>query len=212
MDDVVVITLFRHGITEENKRQAYLGWNDSPLCSSEIVKLKNYQLPEQQLVFSSDLGRCLETAKHLYPDKTPEKLAEFREMHFGEWTGKTYVELENNSDYRNWLDDFNTVAPPKGERYLEFAHRVERGWEEIIARMMLINENRATLITHGGVIKYLLTRYAPEQKEFWDWKVPHGGGFELVWEIEGWRRKARCTLLREVASTENQSGFESSTN
>ena len=32
MDDAVVVALFRHGLTEENKRKAYIGWTDSPIC------------------------------------------------------------------------------------------------------------------------------------------------------------------------------------
>ena len=29
MDDAVVVALFRHGLTEENKRHAYIGWTDA---------------------------------------------------------------------------------------------------------------------------------------------------------------------------------------
>ena len=32
MDDAMVVALFRHGITEENKRKAYIGWRDAPIC------------------------------------------------------------------------------------------------------------------------------------------------------------------------------------
>ena len=39
MDDTVAISLFRHGLTEANKRHAYLGWTDSPLCPIEKAKL-----------------------------------------------------------------------------------------------------------------------------------------------------------------------------
>ena len=66
MDDTVVIALFRHGLTEENKRKAYLGWNDSPLCpeSKRIGTSKRYEH-----YFSSDLQRCISTVKLLFPNK-----------------------------------------------------------------------------------------------------------------------------------------------
>ena len=39
MDDAVVVALFRHGLTEENKRKAYIGWTDSPILEDARVEL-----------------------------------------------------------------------------------------------------------------------------------------------------------------------------
>ena len=36
MADSMVVALFRHGITEENKRHAYLGWTDAPLSEDAV--------------------------------------------------------------------------------------------------------------------------------------------------------------------------------
>ena len=30
------------------------------------------------------------------------------------------------------------------------------------------------IITHGGPIRFLLTKFANVEKSFWDWEVPHG--------------------------------------
>lgn len=205
MDDIMVITLFRHGITVENKRQAYLGWNDSPLLFGEKEKMSKYNLNDE-LVFSSDLGRCLATAAILFPRKSPEIITELRELHFGEWEGKTYAELVHDVLYKQWLNDFSAVKPPAGESYQEFALRVNDGWEKVKKTLEENNQNRATIITHGGVIKYLLSQYAPEKKEFSDWKVSHGNGFELIWNKDGWRRGERCILLQEVPLMANPNG------
>ena len=40
---------------------------------------------------------------------------------------------------------------------------------------------RVAIVTHGGVIRYLLSKLVPEKRDFWEWKVPHGQGFELVY-------------------------------
>lgn len=201
----MVITLFRHGLTEENKRQAYLGWNDSPLLFEEKERLSKLQLRDE-MVFSSDLGRCLATAAILFPRKTPEIITELRELHFGEWEGKTYSELIHDVLYDQWLNDFYSVQPPEGESFQEFAQRVNDGWEKVKHALEENNQTRATIITHGGVIKYLLSQYAPEEKEFSDWKVPHGNGFELVWNKDGWRRGERCISLQEAPLMANPNG------
>ncbi|MCM3584418.1 histidine phosphatase family protein [Mesobacillus maritimus] len=205
MDDVMVITLFRHGLTEENKRQAYLGWNDSPLLPEEEEKLTRFHLTDR-LVFSSDLGRCLTTAKSLFPSGYPEKVTEFRELHFGVWQGKTFEDLSGDPQYEQWLQDFCSVTPPEGESYKEFAKRVDCGWQKVRGSLHVHQQNRATIITHGGVIKYLLSQFAPEEKAFWDWKVPHGNGFELIWQKDGWKRGERCILLQEVPLMANLNG------
>ena len=64
------------------------------------------------------------------------------------------------------------------------------------------------IVTHGGVIRYLLSTYGSiEKRDFWEWKVSHGNGFELVWASkDAFRRGDRCTLLREVPLTENPTG------
>lgn len=205
MDDTVAIALFRHGLTEANKRHAYLGWTDSPLCPIEKKKL--VCLTEQyELMYSSDLGRCLQTAGILFPTSDPVQLSELREMHFGEWEGKTYADLKGDSFYQKWIDAPFTVKPPKGESFAEFSQRVESGWEKVVERIMEDNIHRAAVVTHGGVIRYLLTKYAPYVKGFWEWNIPHGKRYELIWKRDGLRRGKRCILLQEVPLTASPNG------
>lgn len=208
MANTVVITLFRHGLTEGNKRKAYMGWNDSPLCEEAVTKLSSYQLkPESyDLFLSSDLNRCLHTMKLLFPTVEPETAEAFREMHFGTFQGKTYDELQHEESYQKWLEDPIAYAPPDGETYEQFASRIDKGWEKIQKDVLEEGIRRPIIVTHGGVIKYLLSQYAPEKKEFWDWKVVHGNGYELVFDLEQLRRGEPCISLREVPITENANG------
>ena len=95
MDDAVVVALFRHGVTEENKRKAYMGWTDSPICEDarEDLSRQTFRSPVYERIVTSDLKRCLQTAQILFPDQNAKVMSEFREMHFGRWEGKTYAEL-----------------------------------------------------------------------------------------------------------------------
>ncbi len=195
MDDTVVVALFRHGLTEENKRKAYLGWNDSPLCpdSTKMSTSSRYDLH-----FASDLPRCVTTTNILFPNKELNLLTHLREMNFGRWEGKTYEELKDVPLYLRWLSDPISYCPPEGESFVEFTKRVEMGWDMIIEEILSQNIQRCAIITHGGIIRYLLSQFAPQPSDFWSWQVPHHQGFELVFEREALRRRDRCTLLQAV--------------
>jgi alpha-ribazole phosphatase len=203
MDDTVVIALFRHGLTEENKRKAYLGWNDSPLCTESADLSTNSRY---NLYFSSDLPRCMTTANILFPNIELILLSNLREMNFGRWEGKTYEDLKEVPLYRRWLSDPISYCPPEGESFEKFTHRVQNGWEEITGEILSKNVGRCAIITHGGIIRYLLSEFAPKKSDFWSWQVPHHQGFELVFDREALRRRDRCTLLREVPLTAKEHG------
>ena len=117
MDDAVVVALFRHGLTEENKRKAYIGWTDSPICEDVRVGFSSSDVqpsPYERIV-TSDLKRCLQTANILFPDQDCKVMPEFREMNFGRWEGKTYAELAGDPHYEEWIQDHFKSEPPEGE-------------------------------------------------------------------------------------------------
>nr|WP_251041161.1 histidine phosphatase family protein [Bacillus sp. ISL-45] len=190
-------------MTVENKRQAYLGWTDSPLVAQQNFP----EIPDSfEQIYSSDLGRCRETANVLFPKAVAEIVPELREINFGDWEGKTYEQLKNEGMYKKWLSEPFKISPPNGESFDAFTHRVEKGWEKITRNMVGHQINTAAVVTHGGVIRYLLTVYAPEEKDFWEWSIPYGRGYQLTWSREGLRRGERCISLQEVPLMANQTG------
>ena len=57
----------------------------------------------------------------------------------------------------------------------------KKGWQKGIFDDVIVEEWVETaIVTHGGVIRYLLSKLSPRNGDFWEWKVPHGNGFELV--------------------------------
>lgn len=204
MDGTVVVALFRHGITEENKRKAYLGWSDSPLCPESKAMTTNNRY---DIYFSSDLTRCINTATILFPNQDLKLLTSFREMNFGKWEGKTYEDLKEDSRYQCWLSDYNTYCPPEGESFADFTERVNTGWKRIKDEILSQNVQRCAIITHGGNIRYLLSEFAPKPSDFWSWQAPHHQGFELVFKKEALRRGERCILLREVPLMAKEHGY-----
>lgn len=203
MDDTVVIALFRHGLTEENKRKAYLGWNDSPLCTDS----KNLSTSNRyDLYYSSDLPRCITTGNIFFPNNDLNLLPHLREMNFGQWEGKTYEDIKELPLYQQWLSNPTSFFPPGGESLEEFTHRIQNGWEKIREEILTRKVGTCAIITHGGVIRYLLSEFAPIKNDFWSWQAPHEQGYELIFEREALRRGDRCTLLREVPLTAKEHG------
>lgn len=193
----VAITLLRHGLTEANERKEYLGWIDSPLSKQGLTEISKLEgcFSDYEIIITSDLQRCVDTAKLLFPTAQLQTNPAFREMNWGHWEGKTYEKLKDETSYQKWLYHPMEAPVPDGESYPIFSERVESGWKQLLSKEV----EKIAIVTHGGVIRELLVRYAPEEKPFWDWSIPHAGGYQLVWDsLDLWRRGDRCTSLRVV--------------
>ncbi|WP_066059045.1 histidine phosphatase family protein [Robertmurraya korlensis] len=193
MDDCVVMALCRHGLTEANKKRAYLGWTDSPLCEPPpplVTSFEGY--------FTSDLGRCVSTLKALFPDVEPIQMSDLREMHFGDFEGFTFEELKDNEEYIKWLNDYKEIIVPNGESFQQFVRRVEIGWNRMIGKVKNNSWNSSFVVTHAGVIRHLLASYAPDERAYWDWNVSHDCYYELRFTKEGFEKGERAFSLKEV--------------
>jgi len=208
MDDWISITLLRHGVTKANEERRYLGWTDVPLTEAAKEKLRAMRLNKAQfdVCFTSDLLRATDTAKLLYPNLQPIPLKAFREMHFGEWEMKTYEELKHHSRYRAWIDAPDTVRPPGGEAYQEMARRVEAGFQRIRSEINRSGRKEILLVSHGGVMRYLLSNYTRDKRTFFEWSTPHDLGYRLIWKREDWKDGVACTLFQEVPLMAKGSG------
>jgi alpha-ribazole phosphatase len=207
----LAITFIRHGMTPENEARRYTGHTDVPLAEQEKTRLlkAGLQLFEPvDLLVSSDLLRCRQTRELLFRNSDVPKyeMKQWREINFGDWEGKTFQELKEIKEYQQWLHSPFSIAPPNGESYQAFCQRVEEALEQTILLAEQTNAKRAAVVTHGGPIRYVLERYAPVERPFWEWMVPFGGGHTLQSTIERWKEKKRCISLSEVLFKENENG------
>ena len=113
------IHLIRHGFTAENLEGRYIGHTDVPLSEEGIEQIENmkreYIYPYADVVFTSPLSRCKETAKLIYPDAKTVVIDDLIEYNFGEFEGKTAQELEKSPVFPKWLAGEKGVEPPFGE-------------------------------------------------------------------------------------------------
>src|SRR5699024_9803087 len=130
MDRHVAVTLFRHGVTEENLERKYVGWSDPPITgdAGRTLRLLRSDIPSYDFCVSSDLTRCRQTADILFRGSQHVESEAFREMNFGQWELKTYADLCQDEAYQNWLDDPFSKRPPDGESFTDMEKRAMSGW------------------------------------------------------------------------------------
>ena len=203
MDDCVAVGLFRHGVTEANSKKQFCGWTDVPLIEEGRAALK-VPAADYEWIVTSDLLRCRQTAS-LFWSHPQTVSCKLREFHFGEWEGKTHLELEHFPSYQRWLQDY-FLPVPGGDSYASFAKRIEEGFHDVLDTMEKRNIHRAALVTHGGVIRHLLSVWAPEAKSFGDWTSENGQGYELSGSLADMRRRKRCTSLQAVPLMAKRNG------
>ncbi|ERN54118.1 hypothetical protein A33I_06760 [Alkalihalophilus marmarensis DSM 21297] len=157
-------------------------------------------------LYSSDLNRCLETSLILYPDQKPKPLPALREYDFGDWEGKQYNDLAALPHYQAWITNPSEVVPPNGEAFHDFTDRIEQGFKEVLNEASKNEYSTVVCVTHGGVIRYLLSTYAPNTKSFNEWSADIGKAYKLTGDIEDVRRGEPFSLLQVVPSVEKTNG------
>lgn len=188
------LNLIRHLPTLGNQQKRYIGWSDEPIVEQIHSQVAQKSVP---LLYGSDLLRARQTAALLFRNATYHPDARWRECNFGAFEGKTYNDLEEDSRYRNWIDEPYQLAPPGGEQLKEVERRVLTALAEL--------PNGATVITHGGPIRLVLSKFSSETKEFWSWDVSHGGMYRLEWLSEqAFKEGKSCISISAVPITASE--------
>lgn len=73
-----------------------------------------YKYPGTQVVFTSPLKRCTETAKFFIPNKIRLLSTTFPNVISVNGRSKTADELKNDPDFEKWLAGDSSVKPPRG--------------------------------------------------------------------------------------------------
>ena len=144
----VTLRLVRHGETDWSAERRYTGRTDVTLNEAGIAQARALTViagDRYDSVWCSSLTRCVETARLMgvTADPTPH----LQEFDFGEIEGLTWDELDSTA--QNGLLDFNRFIAPGGESVTLFGRRIDAFVEGL-------GPGRHLLITHGGVIRYLL--------------------------------------------------------
>lgn len=157
MDTLIFI---RHAETDFAGR--FCGHSNPPVNARglrQIEKLlKALKKEPIEAVYASDLSRSLTTADAIGRafGVVPVTVPELREIDFGEWEGLTWAEIESRDETyaRRWLEAYQSLAAPGGERYPAFQSRVLAQVNHLLAAA---SQRCTAVVTHAGVMRVVLT-------------------------------------------------------
>ena len=180
----ITIQLIRHGITKGNLEKRFIGCRtDEPLCSQgieEIKKLTDAKIyNDSDLIFSSPLKRCIETAKLIFPHKEINIIENFKEIDFGLFENLNHKELNGNESYQRWIDSNGTNDIPGGEKLKDFADRTMDAFEKMLKAS---NGKSVSAVAHGGTIMAIIS--ALKGGNFYDYFCQNGHGYIFDYSAE----------------------------
>ena len=172
-EDKIRIVLIRHGATVTNRDKRYCGKRSDEDLSDEgieVVKgmMERKVYPKVSMLFVSPKKRAKSTANIIYPDLEQIVIDEFDEIDFGDFEGKNYEELKDNSEYQKWIDSNGEASFPNGESKADLCKRVAEGFlktmdiysKNISGDDLSEDEADMAIVAHGGTIMAILSTFA----------------------------------------------------
>src|ERR1700687_3993184 len=169
--------LVRHGETEGESSIRYHGRTDILLSEPGREQMRRaaraLESPRSELnlgkVFSSPLVRASEGAR-IITGKTAASIitiGEFAEVNFGLFEGLTADEIRERYPDHFAVWNADRLAPdytyPEGESRADFAARVERGLDRVLAIWTPGIDEDALLVAHRGVVRLIVRKLTNRQ-------------------------------------------------
>ena len=178
------IYLIRHGKTKGNLEKRYVGRTDEALLEESCRQLKRIggMLGDVQLVYTSRMKRCRQTAQILFPKQTILIWNGLEETDFGDFEYRTYHELKDLQAYRSWIDSMGLGDIPHGESGSDFRVRCQNSFLECLRDAAERKLSRIGIVAHGGTIMSVMEKFSAQQKDFYFWQAANGGGYLAVWD------------------------------
>ncbi|MCD7825002.1 MAG: histidine phosphatase family protein [Clostridiaceae bacterium] len=197
--------MVRHGMTKGNAEHRYVGVTDEGILLEERKRLQQKYLQQKHLqqkhqqqeqlflpkrLYVSPRKRCIESGKILFPDLSPVLVAEFAECDFGMFEYCNYAQLNGNPDYQKFIDTMGKCGFPGGEDRDTFQKRCVLGFYKMLALEKMQREAErdsaadVAMVVHGGTIMALLDAFSRPHRDYYDWQIKNGEGFQadLSWD------------------------------
>lgn len=197
------VYLLRHGETEYNAEKRYQGTRDIPLSEKGRKELRRADfVPEK--VYVSPLCRAAETAEILFPESRQISEYDLREMCFGIFEGRNYIEMEKDPDYLAWVGEDCEGRCPGGETKREFTERTCIVFERLVAEAFSEGEEMLVILAHGGTQMALMEQYALPEMDYYHWCGPNAGGYVLEVSEEEWMTSRKMHYTGDVQYIKNE--------
>ncbi len=153
-DSDPVVTLVRHGLTDANVAGRWQGHSDRGMNQTgrrQVAQLSAWW-GRTHGVFSSPLGRALETARALVEGGEPVTIDDLKEISMGAWEERSGDEIQQHWPElwrRIYEEGEDLPRGGDGETWEAMKRRVTRAVEELSAT----NAGPVTVVSHGAAIR-----------------------------------------------------------
>jgi len=168
-------------MTKGNEEKRYVGKTDEELSPDGIRNLKEINDFHVDVVYSSPMKRCLQSAEILFPKAAHKICEQIKECDFGMFEYKNFSELRHNEEYIKWLDSGGKSDFPMGENLNVFKKRCIDGFLRIVKNSDKNKFENIAIVTHGGVIMAVFEKFA--DGNFYDWQIKNGEGLSAEFDM-----------------------------
>lgn len=100
-----------------------------------------------------------------------------REMDFGVFEGKTYLDMQDDPLYNEWVAGMCEGSCPEGECKADFVERTCNAFAQVVAQAHGEGCERVAVVAHGGTLMAVLSEHADSDKSYYDWHVKNCEGY-----------------------------------
>lgn len=193
----MLIWLLRHGESEAGSLGRYEGRLDTPLSERGRASLRRAGF-SPELVYITDKRRTAETAALLFPEAERRVVPELREMDFGAFEGRSWRDMEEDTEYRAWVNGGCSGRCPGGEGRAGFSARVCAAFRELVDRARKEGRETLVIVAHGGTQMAVLDRWGRPGRDYFAWCAKPGRGYLL--DTAAWPEA--LTVVEELDLTE----------
>lgn len=187
------VLLLRHGQTQGNLEKRYIGKTDEPLLLDDTESMRKISALQKRLeqegiagsqkLFVSPMLRCRQTAELLFPGQEQVVIDKLREMDFGRFEAKNYMELSADPAYQAWIDSDGRLPFPEGEDRECFIRRTMEGFRQMTEQAWWENCGQIAAVVHGGSIMAIFSCLM--QDDYFAYQVPNLAGYAFQYEGAG---------------------------
>lgn len=183
------VALIRHGQIQINGKWRLIGISDYPVGGEgeRIIGRKREAgaYPDVDIVYTSGMRRCVETAKLIYfSRKTILTEDGFCSPDYGDFDGREFSELGNDEAFKKWWTSPAAVACPNGEDLEDFSARVRGAFQKVCGYAASEGFESLAIVSHRVVIAEILERYYAPRSKYMDWDIPPSCGYLLRYDTE----------------------------
>ncbi len=182
--DSIELVIMRHGTTTANERRAYAGSSDVPLTEQgEREAVEAGVCDQVSIVYVSPLSRAKRTAELCFPRAEQIVVDDLREMDFGVFEGRSADDMEDDEEYRAWIEGMCEGRCPGGERRSELTERVARAVDYVVRDAMRRGLSHAVIVGHGGTVMAAMDAFTNSDRGYFEWHVGNCAGYRAIARI-----------------------------